>query len=296
MEGSALHWLPNSSSAVFVSLPRRATRPRWRVSRPLGIETLALDVTSDSSIEQAVAVVQEKLNNNSNGNDKPSTDQEPRKRLDLLINNAGVNYVLPFSDTKISVLRRVFDTNVIGSLAVTQAFIPLMMHRGASTSETRKDGRGKSIVVMLGSVNEVFSPPYQAAYNASKAAVHAAARTLRVELAPPGHPLRDVDNGERAHQVVRECPVEGPRREFLQPRRAPDRGAGVSEKRAVGGRGRVRETSRRRLAEAEAETRHMARRPGQDRVLVGVVGMGGHVGKSPPLCGLLPERRTRREE
>ncbi|KAI0910536.1 hypothetical protein F4824DRAFT_494462 [Ustulina deusta] len=180
----------------------------------LGIETLALDVTSDSSIEQAVAVVQEKLNNNSNGNDKPSTDQEPRKRLDLLINNAGVNYVLPFSDTKISDLRRVFDTNVIGSLAVTQAFIPLMMHRGASTSETRKDGRGKSIVVMLGSVNEVFSPPYQAAYNASKAAVHAAARTLRVELAPLGIHCVTLITGSVRTKLFENAPSKVPEGSF----------------------------------------------------------------------------------
>ncbi|KAI1819626.1 hypothetical protein F4861DRAFT_124915 [Xylaria intraflava] len=127
-----------------------------------GIETIALDVTSEASIAEAVAQAREKLNG----------------RLDLLINNAGVHHILPLSDAKIADLRRVVDTNVVGSLAVTQAFIPLLLRRDSS--------EGKSTIVMLGSINEVFTPPYQSAYNASKAAVHAVARTLRVELAPLG--------------------------------------------------------------------------------------------------------------
>ncbi|KAI0877587.1 hypothetical protein GGS24DRAFT_105707 [Hypoxylon argillaceum] len=151
----------------------------------LGIETLALDVTSEPSIEQAVAIVQAKLASGSS-NERSSTDSEPRGRLDFLINNAGVNHVMPLSDTKISDLRRVIDTNLVGSLAVTQAFIPLLMHQKVSDSTNERAVRRKGTVVMLGSVNEVFSPPYQAAYNASKAAVHAAARSLRIELAPLG--------------------------------------------------------------------------------------------------------------
>lgn len=148
----------------------------------LNIETLALDVTSESSIEQAVTIVREKLNNNnnnSNSNDAPGSGTIPKtgKKLDFLINNAGVNHVMPFSDTSISDLRNVINTNLIGSLAVTQAFIPLLMRQRATGSKNEGDQAGRGTVVMLGSVNEVFSPPYQVAYNASKAAVHAAARS-----------------------------------------------------------------------------------------------------------------------
>ncbi|KAI1279910.1 hypothetical protein F5Y07DRAFT_16519 [Xylaria sp. FL0933] len=185
----------------------------------LGIETLALDVASDSSIEQAVAIVQEKLGN-SNNNDKTNTSQEPRKRLDFLINNAGVNHVMPFTDTKLSDLRRVFNTNVIGSLAVTQAFIPLLMHQraeGASDPENRRDGKGKSTVVMLGSVNEVFSPPYQVAYNASKAAIHAAARTLRVELAPLGIHCLTLMTGSVRTKLFENAPTKVPDESLYSP-------------------------------------------------------------------------------
>ncbi|KAI1399395.1 putative short-chain dehydrogenase/reductase [Hypoxylon fuscum] len=123
----------------------------------LGIETLALDVNSDASIAAAFAFVQK------------ATDSS----LDYLINNAGVNHVLPFTDSKVDDLRRVIETNVVAVLAVTHAFLPLLI-------------QAQGTVATVGSVNEIFCPPYQAAYNASKAAVHAVARTLRVELAPLG--------------------------------------------------------------------------------------------------------------
>ncbi|KAI1194233.1 hypothetical protein F5X97DRAFT_327789 [Nemania serpens] len=151
----------------------------------LGIETLALDVTSESSIEQAVVIVRGKINNDGS-NLGSGRGSEPRKRLDFLINNAGMHHIMPFADARIADLKTVIDTNLIGSLAVTQAFIPLLMQQRAPDSQSKSDAREKGTVVMLGSINEVFSPPFQVAYTASKVAVHAAAKTLRVELAPLG--------------------------------------------------------------------------------------------------------------
>lgn len=148
----------------------------------LGIETLALDVTSEASIEQAVLLVREKLNNTGSTHD---SSEGAEGKLDFLINNAGVNFIMPLTDTRMPDFRRVFDTNVIGSLAVTQAFVPLLM-RPRTDGKGKEKEKEKATVVMLGSVNEVFCPPFQTVYNASKAAVHAAARTLRIELAPLG--------------------------------------------------------------------------------------------------------------
>lgn len=124
---------------------------------PLGIRTLELDVTSEPSIAAAVDAVRTATGG----------------RLDILVNNAGVNHVQPFLDTSVADMRRVFDTNVIGLLAVTQAFAPLLI-------------AARGLVASIGSVTAVLNPPYQIAYNASKAAVAAAGNTLRVELAPFG--------------------------------------------------------------------------------------------------------------
>ncbi|KAI1779537.1 putative short-chain dehydrogenase/reductase [Hypoxylon cercidicola] len=123
----------------------------------LGVETLALDVTSDASIASTFATVQKATGGS----------------LDYLINNAGVHHVMPFADAKVDDFRRVIETNVVGLLAVTHAFLPLLI-------------RARGVVANVGSVTEVFYTPYQVAYNASKAAVHAVSRTLRVELAPLG--------------------------------------------------------------------------------------------------------------
>ncbi|KAI1806414.1 putative short-chain dehydrogenase/reductase [Daldinia bambusicola] len=121
-----------------------------------GIETLPLDVDSDESIAACAAAV-----------------QEAADKLDYLVNNAGVHHVLPFTDSRIEDLRRVVNTNVVGVLAVTQAFVPLLI-------------RARGTVATVGSINEVLCPPYSVAYSASKAAVHAVSRVLRVELAPLG--------------------------------------------------------------------------------------------------------------
>ncbi|KAI1368735.1 hypothetical protein F5Y08DRAFT_227895 [Xylaria arbuscula] len=190
----------------------------------LGIETLQLDVTSESSIEQAVAIVREKLrisdpNDYDINHEKPKAEQPRYDRLDLLINNAGVNFIMPFSDTKISDLSRVFNTNVIGSLAVTQAFIPLLMHQGDGAAKI------KSVVAMLGSVNEVFLPPYQLAYNTSKVAVHAAARALRVELAPLGIHCVTLMTGSVRSRLFENAPSTVPEGSLYTPvaRRIEDR-------------------------------------------------------------------------
>ncbi|KAI0409728.1 hypothetical protein F4802DRAFT_593365 [Xylaria palmicola] len=164
----------------------------------LNIETLALDVTSESSIEQAVGKVREKLND-TNGTEK---------RLDFLINNAGMAHIMPLSDSRISDWKTVMDTNVIGPLAVTQAFIPLLMRRSGSKDE--RDETGKSTVVMLGSITEVFCPPYQAVYAASKAAIRAAARTLRVELAPLGINCVTLMTGSVRSNLFENAPTKVP--------------------------------------------------------------------------------------
>ncbi|KAF8183841.1 hypothetical protein K438DRAFT_1907952 [Mycena galopus ATCC 62051] len=94
-------------------------------------------------------------------------------RLDILINNAGILHIGPFADMPVEAARATFEVNVLGTWAVTQAFLPFLL-------------AARGVVANLCSVNQVFCPPFLAAYNASKAAVEAMGRTLRRELAPLG--------------------------------------------------------------------------------------------------------------
>ncbi|KAF7528583.1 hypothetical protein G7054_g10111 [Neopestalotiopsis clavispora] len=156
--------------------------------RVLGVETMAMDVTSDASIAAAVAEVEGATGGS----------------LDYLVNNAGVHHFMPFADSQAADFRRVIDTNITAVFLVTHAFLPLLI-------------RSKGLVANIGSVQEVFCLPFQSAYNASKAAVHAMAHTLRVELKPLGVRFVTVVTGGVKTKLYENAPVELPTGSYYAP-------------------------------------------------------------------------------
>jgi len=88
-----------------------------------------------------------------------------------LVNNAGIVVSGPLEAVTIADLRQQLEVNVIGLVALTQAFLPLL--RGSI-------GR----IVNIGSASGRFAAPFTAPYAASKFAVEAISDALRVELAP----------------------------------------------------------------------------------------------------------------
>ncbi|MDH4570906.1 SDR family oxidoreductase [Pseudomonas sp. BN414] len=102
--------------------------------------------------------------------------------LDVLVNNAGFGAMGPLLDGGIDALRKQFDTNVFALVDVTRACFPLLRKR-------------RGLVVNIGSVSGVLVTPFAGAYCASKAAVHALSEALRLELAPFGIELMEVQPG-----------------------------------------------------------------------------------------------------
>jgi NAD(P)-dependent dehydrogenase (short-subunit alcohol dehydrogenase family) len=98
-------------------------------------------------------------------------DSSLPERLDAVVNNAGIVVGGPIETVSPSELRRQFEVNVIGQLAVTQAVLPRLR---------RTHGR----VVFISSVNGKLAFPLIGAYCASKFAIEAAADALRMELRP----------------------------------------------------------------------------------------------------------------
>ncbi|MBO2930474.1 SDR family oxidoreductase, partial [Metapseudomonas otitidis] len=108
--------------------------------------------------------------------------QQETGRLDVLINNAGYGAMGPLLDGGTEGLRRQFETNVFSLVGLTRACFPVL-----------RASRG--LVVNIGSVSGVLVTPFAGAYCASKAAVHALSDALRLELAPFGIEVMEVQPG-----------------------------------------------------------------------------------------------------
>jgi NAD(P)-dependent dehydrogenase (short-subunit alcohol dehydrogenase family) len=90
-----------------------------------------------------------------------------------LVNNAGIAVTGPIELVAVEELRRQFEVNVFGQVAVTQAFLPLI-----------RAARGR--IVNVGSVGAKFALPFAGALNSSKAAFELINDALRMELRPWG--------------------------------------------------------------------------------------------------------------
>ncbi|OXI30585.1 short-chain dehydrogenase/reductase [Burkholderia sp. AU16741] len=124
------------------------------------LRVLPLDVTNADSIRAAI---------------------DAAGPIDVLVNNAGFGAAAPAELTPLDTVRALFDTNTIGTIAVTQAVLPQFRARGAG------------VVVNVTSSVTLKALPLVSAYRASKAAVNAFTESMAVELEP---------FGVRAHLVL----------------------------------------------------------------------------------------------
>ena len=88
-----------------------------------------------------------------------------------LVNNAGVNSIVPFDWLTTEEIKFVFDVNAMGPVNVTKAMLPLL-----------KKGRGR--IVNVASTAGRICLPYFSAYAMSKHAVEAFSDCLRMEMMP----------------------------------------------------------------------------------------------------------------
>lgn len=93
---------------------------------------------------------------------------------DVLINNAGRGYYHALADADVRECAAVVQTNLLGVIYCTRAFLPGMLARG----------RGR--LVFISSVVGEFPVPKHAVYSATKFAVNGLAESLEYELAPQG--------------------------------------------------------------------------------------------------------------
>ena len=115
------------------------------------LRVLALDVTDADSIRRAIAQV---------------------GPIDALVNNAGTGALAPVEGMAMDRVREVYETNVLGTIAMTQEVLPGMRQQGGG------------VIVNVSSSTTLMPLPYLSVYSASKAAVNAFSESLAAELEP----------------------------------------------------------------------------------------------------------------
>ena len=113
-------------------------------------------------------------------------------KIDILVNNAGVYEFVPLEDVIEQQFHRMFDTNVLGLLLVTQEAIKHFNSSGGS-------------VINIGSLASSLTPPTAVVYNATKGAVDAITHTLAKELGPRKIRVNSINPG----MVVTEGSIAG---------------------------------------------------------------------------------------
>lgn len=126
------------------------------------IRILPLDVTRPDSIEAAIRAV---------------------GPIDVLVNNAGIGIVGAFEATPMAHIRKVFETNTFGVMAMAQAVIPQM--------RVRRSG----VIVNVTSSVTLAPHPLAAAYTASKQAIEGFTGSLAQELGAFGVQAKLVEPG-----------------------------------------------------------------------------------------------------
>ncbi len=156
----AVRYFLAQSYRVFGSVRTEGDAERLKREFPRNFHPLIFDVRDVAAVHEAKAEVERILGG---------------AGLDVLVNNAGIGVNGPMALVSLEVLRLQFDVNVVGLLAVTQAFLPLL---GFGTGSKHKPGT----LINIGSGAGRITQPYLGPYAASKHAVEALSDAMRREL------------------------------------------------------------------------------------------------------------------
>jgi len=124
-----------------------------KFTQKVPFELLPLEITSADSVRDCVDAVIQKA-----------------KRIDVLVNNAGVGITGPMEELELEAIQKNFSVNCFGPLQMAQAVLPAM----------RKQGAG--LIINITSIAGYMGLPFRGAYSASKSALSIMTESLRMEV------------------------------------------------------------------------------------------------------------------
>lgn len=145
--------------ATMRNLEGEKTKPLTKVvkNENLQLQAIELDVDNDKSVVDAI-----------------NTIVEERKRIDVLINNAGYALGGALEDSSMDEIKAQFETNFFGAVRATKAVLPVM----------RRQGAGK--IVNITSMGGRIAIPLSSSYHGSKFALEGLSESIQYELEPFG--------------------------------------------------------------------------------------------------------------
>jgi NAD(P)-dependent dehydrogenase (short-subunit alcohol dehydrogenase family) len=125
------------------------------LERVLSGRVVAADFTQPEQIEAMAAVLLQKL-----------------ARLDVLINNAGIEIIMPMERWDMAIFHRTLQVNTYAPVYLTNLLLPLLKKSSAAS------------IINITSVHQTLPYPHNAAYSMSKAALDMFTKTMSLELGP----------------------------------------------------------------------------------------------------------------
>ena len=143
-------------------------------SRDLAVESLVADVKRETEVNAMADAVASRFG-----------------KVQILVNNAGINLRQPLAEFTLAEWQEVLDTNLTGAFLVTRALLPHMR------------GQGYGRIINLTSMMSHVALPQRTAYCASKFGLLGLTRALALELAPERITVNGISPGPFATEINR---------------------------------------------------------------------------------------------
>lgn len=137
------------------------------------VQLLQLDVKDPSSISSCVSELMKR-----------------EKKIDILINNAGIGITGPVEEIPIDEMRANFETNFFGPVRMIQEVLPQMRSQGSG------------LIINITSIAAYMGLPYRGVYSASKASLEVITEAIRLEVKEFGIDLCNLAPGDFATNIA----------------------------------------------------------------------------------------------